>query len=183
MNLMRGRAYLAVVLTAVSGLLMAAPLNVGPSTKSTVTATFRQAGVDVENPFTSFKGVVDYDPKNVAGATALIEVEMGSLDIGDPAYVAELRRKSWFDTATYPKAVFKSTAIKAVNAGRFDATGTLTVKGRVLTITVPVTVNSAGTTFDGSFVISRKAFGIGDPVWEDTVDDKVTVKFHLVGGR
>jgi hypothetical protein len=37
--------------------------------------------------------------------------------------------------------------------------------------------------FDGSFNMSRKAFGIGDPVWEGTVDDKVVVKFHLVGGK
>jgi hypothetical protein len=31
--------------------------------------------------------------------------------------------------------------------------------------------------------MSRKAFGIGDPIWEDAIDDKVTVKFHLVGGK
>jgi polyisoprenoid-binding protein YceI len=179
----RGRIFIATLLAAVSGLLMAAQLNVGPASKSTLTATFRQEGVSVESPFTAFKGTVNYDPKNAAAATALIEVEMASLDLGDPAYNAELRKKSWFDTATYPKAVFKSTAIKAVNAGRFDATGTLTVKGSVLTITVPVTVNPAGTTFDGSFAFSRKAFGIGDPIWEDAVDDKVTVKFHLVGGK
>jgi polyisoprenoid-binding protein YceI len=181
--MMRGRIFMTILLTAASSLLLAAPLNVGPWTKSTLTATFTQAGVAVENPFTLFKGVIEYDPKKAAAATALIEVEMASLDIGDPAYSAELRKKSWFDTAAFPKAVFKSTAIKPVNAGRFDATGTLTVKGRVLTITVPVTVNAAGATFDGSFVISRKAFGIGDPVWEKTVDDKVTVKFHLVGGK
>jgi polyisoprenoid-binding protein YceI len=129
--------------------------------------------------------VIDFDPKNVAAATALIDVDMASLDLGDPGYSAELRKKSWFDTATYPRAVFKSTSIKAVNATRFDATGTLTVKGRVLTITVPVAISStaAGTAFDGSFAMSRKAFGIGDPIWEDAVDDKVTVKFHLVGGK
>lgn len=176
---------MATMLGVVSSLLMAAPLNVGPTTKSTITATFKQEGVAVESPFTSFKGVIDYDPKNVAAATALIDVDMASLDLGDPAYSAELRKKSWFDSATYPRGVFKSTAIKSVGAARFDATGTLTVKGRVLTITVPVTVSTtaAGTVFDGSFVMSRKAFGIGDPIWESAVDDKVTVKFHLVGGK
>jgi polyisoprenoid-binding protein YceI len=129
--------------------------------------------------------VIEFDPKNIIAATALIEVDMASLDLGDPAYNAELRKKSWFDSATYPRAVFKSTAIKAVSATRFDATGTLTVKGRVLTITVPVTTSSttAGTAFDGTFVMSRKAFGIGDPIWEDAVEDKVSVKFHLVGGK
>ncbi len=51
------------------------------------------------------------------------------------------------------------------------------------TLTVPVTVGTmpAGTTFDGSFTISRKAFGIGDPIWDEVLEDKVVVKFHLVG--
>jgi polyisoprenoid-binding protein YceI len=181
----RGRIVVATALVVVSGLLMAAQLNIGPATKSTLTATFKQEGVSVETPFTSFKGVIDFDPKNVAAATALIDVDMASLDLGDPGYNAELRKKSWFDSATHPRAVFKSASIKAVNAARFDATGTLTVKGRVLTITVPVTISTtaAGPVFDGSFAMSRKAFGIGDPIWEDVVDDKVTVKFHLVGGK
>ncbi len=129
--------------------------------------------------------MVNYDPKNAAVSSAVIDVDMASLDLGDPAYSAELRKKSWFDSAAFPKGVFKSTAIKVVDAGRFDATGTLTIKGRVLTITVPVAVSAAaaGTVFDGSFVMSRKAFGIGDATWEDAIDDKVTVKFHLVGGK
>ena len=175
----------AAFLGLASTLLMAAPLNVGPATKSTVTATFKQEGVAVDCPFTAFKGTISYDPANVAASTALLEVDMASLDIGDPGYNAEVRKKSWFDSAAFPKGVFKSTAIKPGAAGKFEATGTLTIKGRVLTIVVPVVVGNtpAGTVFDGSFVMSRKAFGIGDPIWEDAIDDKVTVKFHLVGGK
>ena len=176
---------IALLSALLSGALMAAEVNVGPATKSTVTAIFKQEGVAVDTPFTRFSGKINYDAKNVAGATAVLEVETASLDIGDPAYNAEVAKKSWFDSATHPKAVFRSTAIKAVSATRFDATGTLTIKGKVQTITVPVTVGTApaGNTFDGTFIISRKAFGIGDPIWEGSIDDKVTVKFHLVGGR
>jgi len=177
----RSHRFLAPALLAVSGLLMAAPLAVGPATKGTLTATFKQEGVAVENPFLKWSGQVNYDPANVAASTAQIEVDMGSYDIGDPLYSAELAKKSWFDTATHPKGTFKSTSIKPVSATRFDATGTLTLKGKSQTVTVPVTVN--GNTFDGTFTISRKAFGIGDPVWDGTVDDKITIKFHLVGGR
>ncbi len=175
----------APALLMVSGLLMAAEVNVGPATKSTLVAVFTQEGVAVDSPFTRFSGRISYDAKNVAASTAVIEVEMASLDIGDPAYNAEIAKKSWFDAATHPKGVFRSTAIKAGAGGRFDATGTLTLKGRVLTITVPVTVTTtaAGNVFDGSFAISRKAFGIGDPVWDSVLEDRVTVKFHLVGGR
>ncbi|MET0279650.1 MAG: YceI family protein [Steroidobacteraceae bacterium] len=169
---------LAAGLLVVSGLLLAAPLAVGPATQSKLTATFKQEGVAVESPFTRFTGQIDYDPVNVAAATASIEVDMTSLDLGDPAYSAELVKKSWFDSAAHPRGVFKSTAIKPLAANRFEATGQLTIKGRVQNITVPVTV--AAGAFDGSFTISRKAFGIGDPIWEEALDDKVVVKFHLV---
>lgn len=180
-----GMKIMAPVLMLVSGILMAAPLSVGPATKSTLTATFRQEGVPVEAPFTRFSGQIEYDARNPAAAGATIEVDMSSLDIGDPAYNDEVAKKSWFDSKTYPKAVFKSTSTRALAANRFEATGQLTLKGHAVPLTVPVTASAtaAGTAFDGSFQISRKAFGIGDPTWESVLEDKVTVKFHLVGGR
>jgi polyisoprenoid-binding protein YceI len=160
-------------------------LNITPAAGSKVTATMKQEGVEVESPFTKFSGRIAYDPAKVASSTAVIEVETGSFDFGDEAYNAEVRKKSWFDSATYPKAKFQSTSIQPAAAGSFQATGQLTVKGRAQTITVPVKVSNspAGMVFDGSFAMSRKAFGIGDPVWDGTVDDKVVVKFHLVGGK
>ena len=170
---------------AVASLAHAADLNIGPAGGNKVTATFKQEGVEVETPFTKFTGRISYDPAKVAAATAMLEVETASFDFGDPAYNAEVRKKSWFDSAAYPKAKFQSTAIKPGAAGGFTATGSLTLKGRVQTIAVPVKVTTAGgrNVFDGSFAISRKAFGIGDPVWEDVVDDKVTIKFHLSGAK
>jgi len=174
-----------VLAAALAGLATAADLNVGPSGGSTVTAAFKQEGAEVESPFKRFSGHITYDPANVGAATALLEVETGSYDIGDEAYNAEVRKKSWFDSAAHPKAQFKSTSIKPGAPGSFQATGQLTMKGRVQTITVPVKVGTGpkGTVFDGSFAISRKAFGIGDPVWDGTLDDKVLIKFHLVGGK
>jgi polyisoprenoid-binding protein YceI len=170
---------------ALGGMALAAELNVSPAGGSTVTATIRQAGVEVESPFTKFSGRIVYDAANVAAASAMVEVETGSFDFGDEAYNAEVRKKSWFDSAAFPKARFQSASIKAGAPGSFVATGQLTLKGRVQTVSVPVKVTTTGgrNVFDGSFAISRKAFGIGDPVWEETVDDKVTLKFHLVGGR
>jgi polyisoprenoid-binding protein YceI len=178
------RSLMAMSILA-SGVLLAAELNVGPATKGTVVATFKQEGVAVDSPFTRFKGMISYDPKNVGASTALIEVETASLDIGDPAYNAEVARKSWFDSATYPTGEFRSTAIKPLAANRFEATGTLTIKGRTQTISVPVSVATTadGFVFDGSFAISRKAFGIGAATWDGVLEDQVVVKFHLVGGR
>ncbi len=152
------------------------------SAKSSIVATFKQSGVSVDSPFKNFSGTLAYDPANVAGASATIEVETGSLDIGGEEYNAEVRKPQWFDVAKYPKALFKSTSIKSTGANSFMATGTLTVKGRAQTISVPITVKktAGGTTFEGAFTLSRKAFALGDPLWEDVLEDKVGVRFTLI---
>jgi polyisoprenoid-binding protein YceI len=150
--------------------------------KSSVVATFRQENVPVDAPFKKFSGHILYDPAQPAAASAALDVDTGSFDLGSEDYNSEVRKKSWFDSASYPKASFVSSAIKPGGAGHFDATGTLSIKGKTLAITVPVTVARVGSaqSFEGTFAISRKYFAIGDPEWNDVVDDKVSVKFHLV---
>jgi len=149
---------------------------------STIKATFRQENVPVEVPFRKFSGHIHFDASNPAGSTASIDVETSSFDMGDPAYNAEVRKTAWFDSDAFPLASFRSTAVRAISATRFEATGNLFIKGRSLSITVPITIVAAGlkTAFDGTLPVSRKAFGIGDPVWNDVIDDQVNVSFHLI---
>jgi polyisoprenoid-binding protein YceI len=165
---------LAVTALAADGNVLAA--------KSSVTATFKQEGVPVEAPFKSFSGTIVYDAAKPALATAALDVGTASYDIGDASYNAEVRKKAWFDSASYPAATFRSTAIKPGAAGQFTATGNLTIKGRVLAVAIPISVQTAAgvNTFTGSYTLSRKAFGIGDPAWDDVLEDKVVVKFKII---
>ena len=152
------------------------------ASKSSIIATFRQENVPVDAPLKKFNGRIDYDAAQPNAAKAAVEVDTGSLDLGSSDYDAEVRKKEWLDSGTYPKASFISISVKPGPTGHFDATGTLTLKGKTLTLTVPVTVGKAGTAtvFDGAFEISRAYFNIGDKEWKDDVDDKVRVRFHLV---
>jgi len=150
--------------------------------KSTIVATFKQENVPVDAPFKTFNGRVDYDPAKPNASKAAIEVATGSFDMGSADYNSEVKKKEWLDSGTYPKASFISTSVKPGATGHFDATGTLTLKGKSQTLTVPVTATKTSTAsvFDGTLEISRAYFGIGSPEWKDTVDDKVRIKFHLV---
>jgi polyisoprenoid-binding protein YceI len=163
----------AATLAADSGIVLA---------RSSIVATFRQENVPVDAPFRTFAGTVVYDPAKPATSHATLTVETASFDLGDAAYNAEVRKPAWFDSAHFPQATFVATLIKPAAAGHFDATGTLTIKGKVQIITVAITVQRVGSAdaFEGSFDLSRKAFGIGDPSWEDVLDDKVRVRFHLL---
>jgi len=152
------------------------------ASRSSIVVTFKQENVPVDASFKSFNGRIDYDPAHPNAAKAAIEVDTGSFDMGSADYNAEVRKKSWLDSASYPKASYISTSVKPGAGGRFDATGTLTLKGKSQTLTVPVTAtpNGSTTVFDGTIGISRAYFGIGDADWKDVVDDTVRIKFHLV---
>lgn len=155
--------------------------SVNPATSSIV-ATFTQQHVAVDAAFRNFSGTIVYDAARADATRATLSVDVASLDLGDADTNAEVRKPAWFDSARYPHATFRSSAVKLGAAGHFDATGTLTIKGREQTVTVSVSVLKAGgaNAFDGSFELSRKAFGIGDPTWDSVLDDAVRVKFHLL---
>lgn len=150
--------------------------------KSTVTASFTQMKVTVEAPFKRFGGSIDFDPARPAAAKAHLEIDTASFDLGDEDYNSEVRKPAWFDSARYPKASFDASGLKALGPGKYEASGTLTLKGKTQSLTVPLSRKSeAGAEiFDGAVTISRAAFDIGDAEWKDTVADPVSVKFHIV---
>ena len=174
------RVMVATTLASLTGLAATSPGI--DAAKSTLIVTFKQESVPVDAPFKRFSGHIEYDPAAPAAAKAGLEVSTASLDLGSEDYNSEVRKKDWLDSAAYPTATFASTAIKLGAAGHFDATGTLTLKGKTQTLTIPVTVGKSGaaTSFDGELTISRNYFGIGDKDWNDVLDDKVRIKFHLI---
>ncbi|HKC17896.1 MAG TPA: YceI family protein [Steroidobacteraceae bacterium] len=165
---------------AIAALALAAD-NAIDAGHSTIVATFRQMNVPLDAAFGRFSGTIVYEATHPAAASAAVEVEVGSLDLGDESYNAEVRKAAWFDSAHFPQSSFRSSAIKPGGADHFEATGTLSIKGKSQTITVPIAVQHTAhaTAFDGSFELSRKDFGVGDPDWDGVLDDKVRVHFHL----
>jgi polyisoprenoid-binding protein YceI len=150
--------------------------------QSSIVATFMQQHAPVEASFKKFSGSIVYDAAKPTATTGSLSVDMNSLDIGDDDTDAEVRKPAWFDSAHYPQATFRATAITPGTGGHFEANGPMTIKGKTQTVTVKVSVqHSAGANaFDGSFELSRKAFGIGDPTWDAVLDDAVRVHFHLL---
>jgi polyisoprenoid-binding protein YceI len=148
---------------------------------SSIVVTFRQENVPIDAAFNLFSGTIGYDAAKSMITSATVIIDTNSLDIGDDSNNAEVRKVAWLDSAHYPQAMFRSTAIKAGAAGHYEATGELTIKGKSQIVTVPISAHRVGdgTTFDGSLEVSRKAFGIGDPSWNDVLEDKVQVRFHL----
>lgn len=172
-----------VLLLLCASVALAANLKVD-QTKSTVSATFRQMGVPVDAKFGKVAAQIDYDAARPEAAKASVDIDVASFDLGDPDYNSEVRKKEWFNAAQFPKAGFVSTRIRAAGAGKLEVSGRLTLKGKTVDVSFPMTVKKEGATqvFEGSLPIRRLAFGIGDGEWKDTsiVADEVLIKFRML---
>ena len=177
----RNLSRLSVVILAAAMLAAAVGASEIDVTKSQVTATFRQMNVPVEGRFKVLRGSIDFDPKKLTVARARLEIDTASFDLGAPEYEDELRGKEWFDTPAFPKASFVSSGVIALGENRFVAKGKFTLKGKTQEIKVPFTMRSdgGGRVFEGELSLYRKTYAIGSAEWDDTLEDKVVVKFRV----
>ena len=152
--------------------------------KSQIRFAFKQMNVPVEGRFRKFDASVAFDPKKPEATKAEFEVDLGSIDLGNPEGETEAKRKAWLNIDAFPKAKFVAASVKATGPGKFEATGPLTIKGASLNITAPFTLVDAGgmRTVEGQFALKRLQFKIGEGPWSDTetVADEVTVRFKFV---
>jgi polyisoprenoid-binding protein YceI len=151
--------------------------------QSEIAFVSKQMGVPVEGRFKRFDATVQFDPAKLDAAKIAFTVDTGSATLGVPETDAELPKATWFNVPKFPQATFVSSAFKGLGAGKFEVAGKLTVKGNVRDIVVPIALSQSGATTvaNGSFVIKRLAFKIGENDWADTsmVADDVQVKFKF----
>src|SRR3984957_14052762 len=99
----RGPLLSSIALTAAFVATAASDPTIDAS-KSSIIATFRQESVPVDAPLKKFNGRIDYNAAQPNAAKAALEVDTGSLDMGSTDYDAEVRKKAWMDSTTYPQA-------------------------------------------------------------------------------
>ena len=156
--------------------------------QSRLAFVIQQMGVPVEGHFRRFDAQLAFDPARPANSRLGLTVDVASATLGSPEIDAELPKTVWFHTARHAQAVFQSTQVKALGAGRFEVAGTLTLKGVSRPVVVPVSLSQTGaganltTTATGSFTLQRLAFRLGEQEWADTslLADAVQVRFSLV---
>lgn len=152
--------------------------------QSSVTFTAKQMGVAVDGKFDRFTAQIAFDPAQPLVAKASIDIDLASIDAGSAEASDEAAGKLWFNTKVFPTAKFVSTSVKALGGNRYEVAGKLTIKGKTRDITAPFSVTQKGSQaiFDGSFVIKRADFSIGEGMWADfgTVANEIPVRFRIV---
>lgn len=153
--------------------------------KSEIAFTMKQMGARFDGRFRQWKADVDFDPKSLATSKAVIDVDLGSVDLASDESDTAAKGSLWFDTARFPVAHFASTAIRDLGANRYEVTGRLTLKGIAHDCTVPLAVatDATGTRVAaGTFSLRRLDYRIGEGEWADTgvVDNDILVRVRMV---
>ena len=157
--------------------------------KSAINFTFKQMNVGMDGHFKKFSTQLAFDPANAANAKVSLDVDLASIDTGTSDGNTEVAGKPWFNTKAFPTAKFVSSSVKPLGGNRFEVAGQLTIKGKTQPVVAPTTVTVQGdqATFDGSFVIKRADFAIGEGDWADfsVVANEIQVKFKVLasGGK
>ena len=151
--------------------------------KSAITFMSKQMNVPVEGKFGKFSAQLAFDAAQPSQGRVQVEVDLASIDTGSEEANDEVKSKGWFDVKNHPTARFVSSSVKSLAAGRYEVAGKLTIKGRSKDVSAPFTFKSAGPggVFEGSFVLKRLDYGIGEGVWSDTdtVANEVQIKFRF----
>ena len=145
------------------------------------------AGQAVRGVFRRWDADIAFDPKALAASKATVTVQVASAATGDASKDEALPTADWFDAAHFPRATFTTTAIKDLGGGRYQATGTLSLRGQTRPINLPFTLAITGdqARMTGSAVVNRSAFGVGQGQFKgaDTVPFNVTVEIALVAHK
>ena len=183
---MKTTSFLSGLLLGSSALLMAAPASAQQAllpAQSSISFTAKQMGVPLQGHFKKFDAKVAFDTAKLASSKISFSVDTGSATLGAKETDAELPKPVWFNVAQFPQALFESSSIKALGAGKFEVAGKLTIKGQARDVVVPVALSQNGstTTATGTLALKRLAYKIGENEWADTsmVADEVQVQFKL----
>lgn len=181
--LARPLAASAVALLAVASVYAANFSTLVPA-KSSVGFGYKQMNVPLSGQFKKFSAQLSFDPARPEAASASLDIDMASVDTGSDEADEEVVGKEWFNVKGYPSARFVSTSVKPLGGERYQVEGKLSIKGKTLPVTAPVTYKADGANaqFDGAFTIKRLDYNIGEGEWKDTgtVANDIQIKFHIV---
>lgn len=178
---------LAIALAAAPGAVRAAPRTfaLDPAASSLVALT-KPAGLlsGMSHPHVVVarapRGTVVHDAEAPEADRVEVEVDAGALEVDAPAdrarhglaaglsegdrkeILAKMRSAEQLDVARYPTITFASTAVRAGAQGHLELTGTLTLHGRTVEVSLPVAVKVEGSTLraSGSLRIGHAPFGL-----------------------
>jgi polyisoprenoid-binding protein YceI len=141
----------------------------------------------VRGQFRGYRGTVKLDPQDFTRSTFEGEIDVASIDTGNPDRDNHLRSNDFFDAPNHPKIRFRSTRVEAKGESEYDVHGVISIRGVEKPITLRVeylgtSKNPYGKTVAGLSArgtLNRKDFGVSFNAVLETGGVAVSEKVNL----
>jgi polyisoprenoid-binding protein YceI len=131
----------------------------------------------VRGAFTSVKGTVQFDDKDITKSSVDVTIDVNSVDTRQPDRDKDLRSDHFFDAEHFPTITFKSKRVEQLSPGKLKITGDLTIHGIAKEVVLDVDGPTAPVkdpwgnqrmAINATTKINRQDFGVK---WNQTMDN------------
>ncbi|NJO38387.1 MAG: YceI family protein [Rhizobiales bacterium] len=144
--------------------------------------------------FGAFDAEIVFDPDDLDASRIAVDIDVTSIATGHSDRDKTLNSPSFFDTAKWPSAAFKSRTITATGDGTYEAAGQLTMRDVTREVVLPFSLvieddpddpNAMLAHARGELPIQRLDYGIGQGDWASTatVADEVVITIDIRASR
>jgi polyisoprenoid-binding protein YceI len=103
--------------------------QIDPAHSSAQFAVKHLAISTVRGAFSSVKGAVQLDDKDITKSSVDVTIDVSTVDTREPNRDKDLRSDHFFDVEHFPTMTFKSKKVEQVAPGKLKVTGDLTIRG------------------------------------------------------
>jgi len=149
--------------------------------------TARWNGEAINGSFGRWDADIRFRPDDLAASRIKVGVDLASADTGDAQRDDSLKGSDFFDSGAHPKAVFTARDIRHLGGDRYEARGTLDLRGvkKPATIAFTLRIDGDKARVTGNARIDRTAFGVGQGEWAatDAIAASVNIDFSFGATR
>lgn len=147
-----------------------APVAAGTATQwsvdtsaSIISFSGKHAGNAFTGQFKDWNAQIWFDPVDLAGSRASVDIKTGSARTGDPTQEGSLQGAEWFDPTRHPTARFAASKFRHIRDDRYEAVGLLRVKAVEVPVVLRFTFNQRNgvAAVTGNVSLDRTALDLG----------------------
>ena len=113
--------------------------------------------------FKGWSAQIVFDPGDLAHSAVSVTIPTAGVKTGQELVDSAWPEAEWFDVKAHPNATFTATSFKSLGGDKYQADGTLNVKGKPYPTTLPFTLKIAGNaaTATAALTLDRAKLNIG----------------------
>ncbi|MBU3077795.1 YceI family protein [Sphingomonas quercus] len=139
------------------------------------------SGGPIDGRFDRWDATISFHPDALAGSSVKVTIDMASAHTGVTDTESSLPEDDWFAVKAHPRATFTASDFRHLGGERYEARGTLDLRGVARPLVLPFTLAITGKTarMTGEVKIDRTSFGVGQGEWASTDDVPALVTVNV----